>query len=162
MSGTTQPIVLARADQLDLAQYRRIAVDREPVALAPGALAAVAAARGRLLAHLRTGVSAYGVTTGLGYLASTRLEPDAQRAFQRALLVRGAGTGPPLAPEVVRGAMLLRLTGFLGGAAAVSPRAVRVPRRAAQRRLHAARPRPRHLERRRGDRAQPPLPDPDR
>jgi histidine ammonia-lyase len=34
--------------------------------------------------------------------------------------VRGAGVGPPLAPEVVRGAMLLRLTGFLSGAAGVS------------------------------------------
>jgi histidine ammonia-lyase len=114
-------IVLARSDQLDLDQYRRIVVDREPVALDPAALTAVAESRERLLAHLSTGAAAYGVTTGLGYLATTRLEPDAQRAFQRALLVRGAGTGPPLAPEVVRGAMLLRLTGFLGGAAGVSP-----------------------------------------
>jgi histidine ammonia-lyase len=113
-------IVLARPDQLDLDQYRRIVVEREPVSLDPAALAAVEAARERLLAHLDTGVSAYGVTTGLGYLARKRVEPDAQRAFQRALLVRGAGVGPPLAPEVVRGAMLLRLTGFLGGAAGVS------------------------------------------
>jgi histidine ammonia-lyase len=113
-------IVLTGPAALDLAQYRRIVADRELVALDPGALAAVAAARERFLAHLDTGVAAYGVTTGLGYLASTRLDPKAQRAFQRALLVRGAGTGPPLAPEVVRGAMLLRLTGFLSGAAGVS------------------------------------------
>jgi histidine ammonia-lyase len=113
-------IVLARADQLDLEQYRRIVVEREPVALDPTALAAVDAARDRLLVHLGTGVRAYGVNTGLGYLARTRLDPDAQRAFQRSLLVRGAGVGPPLAPEVVRGAMLLRLTGFLAGAAGVS------------------------------------------
>jgi histidine ammonia-lyase len=113
-------IVLARADQLDLEQYRRIVVEREPVALDPAALAAVDAARDRLLAHLDTGVPAYGVNTGLGYLARTRLDRDAQRAFQRSLLVRGAGVGPPLAPEVVRGAMLLRLTGFLAGAAGVS------------------------------------------
>jgi histidine ammonia-lyase len=113
-------IVLARPDQLDLAQYRRIVLEREPVALDPGALAAVRAARERLIAHLETGVEAYGVTTGVGYLARTRVDPEAQRAFQRALLVRGAGVGPPLAPEVVRGAMLLRLTGFLGGAAGVS------------------------------------------
>jgi histidine ammonia-lyase len=113
-------IVLARSDQLDLDQYRRIVVEREPVALDPEALASVEAARERFLAHLDTGVSAYGVTTGLGYLARTRVPPDEQRAFQRALLVRGAGVGPPLAPEVVRGAMLLRLTGFLNGAAGVS------------------------------------------
>jgi histidine ammonia-lyase len=113
-------IVLARADQLDRVRYRRIVVDRERVALDPAALARVAAARERLLAHLDTGVSAYGVNTGLGYLARTRVDPEAQRAFQRALLVRGAGVGPPLAPAVVRGAMLLRLTGFLDGAAGVS------------------------------------------
>jgi histidine ammonia-lyase len=114
-------IVLSRPDQLDLAQYRRIVVGREPVALDPAALAGVGAARERLLSHLDTGVSAYGVNTGVGYLAGTRLDPDAQGAFQRALLVRGAAVGPPLAPEVVRGAMLLRLTGFLAGAAGVSP-----------------------------------------
>jgi histidine ammonia-lyase len=113
-------IVLARHDQLDLDQYRRIVVEREPVAIDPAARAVVAAARERLLAHLATGAPAYGVTTGLGYLANTRLEPGEQRAFQRALLVRGAGTGPPLTPDVVRGAILLRLTGFLSGTAGVS------------------------------------------
>ena len=113
-------ILLARSDQLDLEQYRRIVVAREPLALDPAALAAVDAARERLLAHLDAGADAYGVTTGLGHLARTRVDPDAQRAFQRALLVRGSAVGPPLAPEVVRGAMLLRLTGFLDGAAGVS------------------------------------------
>jgi histidine ammonia-lyase len=113
-------IVLARADQLDRDQYRRIVSDHEQVALDPGALAAVDAARARLLAHLDTGVTAYGVNTGLGYLAHTRLEPEDQRGFQRALLVRGAGQEPPLPREVVRGAMLLRLTGFLDGPAGVS------------------------------------------
>ena len=68
-------IVLSRPDQLDLAQYRRIVVDREPVALDPAALAAVGAARERLLSHLDTGVSAYGVNTGVGYLARTRAGP---------------------------------------------------------------------------------------
>ncbi len=113
-------IVLAPAGQLDPEQYRRIVVEREAVALDPAALEHVEAARTKLLAHLDTGASAYGVNSGLGYLSHTRIEPDRQRAFQRALLVRGAGQGPPLAPEVVRGAMLLRLTGFLDGAAGVS------------------------------------------
>jgi histidine ammonia-lyase len=114
-------IVLGGDRALDPATYERIVVAREPVAIDPAALAAVGAARERLLAHLQTGASAYGVTTGVGYLARTPLAAEDQRAFQRALLVRGAGTGPPLPPEVVRGAMLLRLTGFLAGAAGVSP-----------------------------------------
>ncbi|MGI8781030.1 MAG: aromatic amino acid lyase [Solirubrobacteraceae bacterium] len=113
-------IVLARADQLDPELYRRIVVEREEIAIAPAALARVDAARARLLAHLETGVRAYGVNTGLGHLADTRIDAEQQHSFQRAILLRGAGHGPPLAPAVARGAMLLRLTGFLSGAAGVS------------------------------------------
>jgi len=106
---------------LDPDRYRRIVLDHERVEIDPEALARVAAVRARLLAHLKQGGRAYGVTTGVGALAGTSLDPDAQHAFQRALLARGAGTGPPLAPQVVRGALLLRLAGFLDGAAGVSP-----------------------------------------
>ena len=105
---------------LDPEQFRRIVLAGEEVVLDPAALAAVDAARERLLALLETGVTAYGVNTGLGYLAATRLDDERQRTFQRALLLRGAGTGPPLPAAAVRGAMLLRLSGFLGGAAGVS------------------------------------------
>ena len=113
-------IVLKGPEQLDLECYRRIVVEHEEVTLDAGALAAVDGRRERLLAHLATGAIAYGVNTGLGYLAQTRIETADQRAFQRALLLRGAGQGPPVPAEAVRGAMLLRLTGFLAGAAGVS------------------------------------------
>jgi len=113
-------IVLARADGLDRATYRQIADAGEPVTVAPALLEAVDAARARLLAHLDTGVAAYGVTTGLGHLAKAPIDPAERPAFQRALLLRGAGHGPPLEPAVVRGAMLLRLCGFLRGGAGVS------------------------------------------
>ncbi len=106
---------------LDPDRFHRIVHDREPVAIEPEALARVETTRARLLAHLEQGGSAYGVTTGVGALAGTSLDADAQREFQRALLARGAGTGPPLPPDVVRGALLLRLAGFLDGAAGVSP-----------------------------------------
>jgi histidine ammonia-lyase len=113
-------IVLERPDQLEPELYRRIVLDHEPVTVAPALLDAVDAARARMLAHLATGVTAYGVNTGLGYLAGTRIDPDAQRAFQRSLLLRGAGQGPPFPPAVARGAMLIRLAGFLSGCAGVS------------------------------------------
>ena len=45
--------------------------------------------------------------------AAERVEGDAAG--------RAAGVGAPLSEPIVRGAMLLRLTGFLGGYAAVSP-----------------------------------------
>jgi histidine ammonia-lyase len=114
-------ILLERHDQLDLALYRRIALDRDRVAVAHGPLQAVARGRDALVAHLASGASAYGVTTGLGYLSARPISPEDQASFQRSILAgRAAGTGPPLSEAVVRGAMLLRLTGFLSGVAGVS------------------------------------------
>ena len=113
-------IVLERPGRLDLAAYRRVVLEGEAVEAAPAALAAVDAARTRMLAFLEGGAPAYGVNTGLGYLAGVRLDAEGQKSLQRAILRRGAGHGPPFPPHVVRGAMLLRLAGFLQGDAGVS------------------------------------------
>ena len=79
------------------------------------------AARTALTAYLESGASAYGVTTGLGFLANRELSDVDHAAFQRSILAgRAAGFGPPLSEAVVRGAMLLRLTGFLSGHAGVT------------------------------------------
>jgi histidine ammonia-lyase len=113
---------MERHDQLDLALYRRIVFGRARVTLVDSALATVRRTRDALLAHLESGASAYGVNTGLGLLANRPVEPDDQAAFQRSILAgRAAGIGAPLSEPVVRGAMLLRLTGFLSGYAGVSP-----------------------------------------
>jgi histidine ammonia-lyase len=114
-------IILERHDQLDLALYRRVAFEHAPISLSPALLDTVQRSRDALLADLESGASAYGVTTGLGLLANRSVAPDDQAAFQRSILAgRAAGTGPPLSEPVVRGAMLLRLTGFLSGYAGVS------------------------------------------
>ena len=113
-------IVLERADQLDLVTYDRIARGRETVRIAPALLESVAEARAAMLQHLAGGAELYGVTTGLGRLAHEPLAPADREAFQRTILLRGAGHGPPFPDTVVRGAMLLRLAGFLAGAAGVS------------------------------------------
>jgi histidine ammonia-lyase len=114
--------VLTRHDQLDLSLYRRIAFDREPVALAPDVLDAVARGRASFMARLESGASAYGVNTGLGFLAAQPVRAADQASFQRSILAgRSAGIGRPLSEPVVRGVMLLRLSGFLSGYPAVSP-----------------------------------------
>jgi histidine ammonia-lyase len=115
-------ILLERHDQLDLTLYRRIVFEGASISLSPALLDTVQRSREALLAHLAAGASAYGVTTGLGLLANRPVAADGQAAFQRSILAgRAAGTGPPLSEAVVRGAMLLRLTGFLSGYAGVSP-----------------------------------------
>jgi histidine ammonia-lyase len=114
-------VLIERHDQLDLSAYRRIVFEHAPVILADALLDTVQQTRTALLAHLAAGASAYGVTTGLGFLAAHAVAVDDQAAFQRSILAgRAAGIGPPLSEPVVRGAMLLRLTGFLSGHAGVS------------------------------------------
>ena len=114
-------LVLEAHDQLDRDGYRRVVHEREPVAIDPRLLRHVETCRRGVLDLLAEGVSAYGVTTGLGYLRSRSIELEDQLPLQRSILVgRAAGVGPPLPEEVVRGAMLLRLTGFLSGQAGVS------------------------------------------
>jgi histidine ammonia-lyase len=115
-------MLLERHDQLDLPQYTRIAFDREPLALAPALLSAVAESRAALLDYLGSGAQAYGVNTGLGYLASRPVQGIDQAAFQRSILAgRATGVGRALSEQVIRGTILLRLTGFLAGYAGVSP-----------------------------------------
>lgn len=112
---------LDRHDALDLDRYRRIVFEREPVEVAPELLAAVAERRDAMLRYLESGAEAYGVTTGLGYMASRPIAPEDRAALQRSILLgRAVAVGPPYPAEVVRGAMLLRLTGFLSGDAGVS------------------------------------------
>jgi histidine ammonia-lyase len=114
-------ILINRHDQLDLPAYLRIAGHGAPVALGPEVVGTVQRGREALLAHLESGASAYGVNTGLGHLAGVVVEAPDQAAFQRAILAgRAAATGAPLSEPVVRGTMLLRLTGFLSGHAGVS------------------------------------------
>jgi histidine ammonia-lyase len=115
-------IVLERYGQLDLDEYRRVVSEREPLELSAGVLDRVAQSRQAMENHLAGGASAYGVTTGLGYLAARSIAAEDRLGLQRSILVgRAVAVGEPLPEEVVRGAMLLRLTGFLSGHAGVTP-----------------------------------------
>ena len=115
-------IVLERYDQLDLDDYRRVVCEREPVELSTTVQEHVAQRRRAMEEHLAGGGPAYGVTTGLGYLAARSIAADDQLDLQRSILVgRAAAVGEPLPEKAVRGAMLLRLTGFLSGHPGVTP-----------------------------------------
>jgi histidine ammonia-lyase len=114
-------VILERADQLDLDLYRRIVFEGVAVDVTPELIDSVERRREQLLAHLASGGPAYGVNTGLGYFSDRAIEPASQAEFQRTVLIgRAAGHGAPLSEPVVRGAMLLRLAGFLTGHAGVS------------------------------------------
>ena len=114
-------ILLDRHDALDLAAYRRVVEDGDRVELAPEVLRHVDERRNAMLEALAGGQAVYGVTTGLGYLATRPIAAEDRAALQRSILLgRAVAVGPPVSEVVVRGAMLLRLTGFLEGGAGVS------------------------------------------
>jgi histidine ammonia-lyase len=120
-------IVLERHDQLDLDHYRRVVRDHEQVEIDPALLRRIGERRRAMDEHLAEGGVAYGVTSGLGYLNRRPVAPEDRLALQRSILVgRAVGVGEPFAEDVVRGALLLRLTGFLSGHAGVTPELCRL------------------------------------
>lgn len=98
-----------------LAQLRAI-WDGGPVALDEGAWAAVeasSAAVGRIVASGRT---VYGINTGFGLLANTRIPADRLEELQRNLILsHSAGLGDPLEPRIVRLMMALKVIGLARG-----------------------------------------------
>ncbi|HET8591190.1 MAG TPA: histidine ammonia-lyase [Nakamurella sp.] len=94
-----------------------------PVALAEDALAAMAESRSVVDALAADVAPHYGISTGFGALATTRIPPD-RRADLQASLIRShtAGSGAPVETEVVRAMMLLRLSTLATGRTGIRPR----------------------------------------
>jgi len=82
-------------------------------------VAAGAAAVGRIVAK---GDPVYGINTGFGKLASVRIAADDVETLQRNLILSHCcGVGEPLAPEIVRLVMALKLNSLGRGASGVRP-----------------------------------------
>jgi histidine ammonia-lyase len=89
--------------------------------LAPAARARNAAARAALEALIAAGTPVYGVTTGVGALHDRPVDPAQAAEHQRALLrSHAAGAGEPLAAELVRAAIAVRLNQLGAGGAGAS------------------------------------------
>ena len=125
------------AGRLTLQQLRRVYADPTPVQLNPGALNAVAdshAATSRLAA---ADAPAYGINTGFGLLAQTRIPASQRTLLQRNILLsHSAGTGPLLEDGVVRLVLVLKLASLLQGFSGVSPELVKFLERLINAGLH--------------------------
>jgi histidine ammonia-lyase len=92
-----------------------------PIALAPSGWQAIdtsAAAVGRIVASGRT---VYGINTGFGLLAQTRIPHERLAELQRNLILsHSCGLGDALKPEVVRLVMALKAIGLGRGLSGVS------------------------------------------
>ncbi|PZW50889.1 histidine ammonia-lyase [Humitalea rosea] len=95
------------------------------VALAPGWREACAASAAGLALRLASGEALYGVNTGFGKLASTRIgAEDLARLQVNLLRSHAAGTGPLLRAPVVRLILALKAFSLARGASGVRPEVV--------------------------------------
>ncbi len=102
--------------QLPLAVLRTVWAVPVPVALDRGAKARVDAAADTIARVIGAGRIVYGVNTGFGLLARTRIDATRLAELQRALVLsHSAGTGAPLNDAVVRLTLLLKIASLARG-----------------------------------------------
>jgi histidine ammonia-lyase len=110
-----------RADEVVAVAYRD-----EPVTLAASVAERMGPARQVVVDALTSGEVVYGVTTGFGALANTRISADKARQVQVSLLrSHAAGVGAPLPRPLVRAMLLLRARTLSQGHSGVRPDIVR-------------------------------------
>jgi len=102
-------VLLVSGDALRPEEVVAVAERRAEVHLGPGVAARMAPARALVEQAVREGRVVYGITTGFGALANTRLDPALADEAQVALLrSHAAGVGPALPDPLVRAMLLLR------------------------------------------------------
>src|SRR5258708_19460980 len=114
--------VTLRGAGLSEGQVVDVARHREKVALAAAARTRMERSRARVERAATSREPVYGVSTGFGALAGTRVAPLMQPELQLALIrSHAAGMGPPVDDEVVRATMLLRARTLAMGLSGVRP-----------------------------------------
>src|ERR1700716_332088 len=114
--------VTLRGAGLTEGQVVDVARHGENVALAAAARTRMERSRARVEKAAASREPVYGVSTGFGALAGTRVAPLRQPELQLALIrSHAAGVGPPVDSEVVRAMMLLRARTLAMGLSGVRP-----------------------------------------
>src|SRR5690606_37331076 len=118
----TDPTSIVLDRRLTLEELERVARGGARVTLSRPARERVARNRAFVERLVARGDTVYGVTTGFGRFASTRIEPSQVLELQRNLLLSHAvGVGEPFPTEVVRAMLLLRAQSLAIGASGVRP-----------------------------------------
>ena len=119
-------MVVLGAAPLSVADVVAVARDGTPVDLAPDLDEVMAPARRVVEQAVADGTTVYGVTTGFGALAMTRVPPERAGQVQYALVQsHAAGMGADVDPEVVRAMQLLKARTLAAGASGARPDLVR-------------------------------------
>jgi len=114
--------VLLRGPGLTPEAVLAVARDDARVALAPEAVKRMQRTRTMVELLAEGDQAVYGISTGFGALAQTRVAPDRRRELQHAIVrSHAAGMGPPIEREVVRAMLLLRARSLAMGFSGVRP-----------------------------------------
>jgi histidine ammonia-lyase len=109
-SRTPQRVLIGGvgAQRLTLAEVVSVARERAEVALAPGALERVRAARAFVDQLTEEDRTVYGITTGFGHLSRVKIPPEQVEALQRNLIrSHSSGVGEPFDIATARAIMLM-------------------------------------------------------
>jgi histidine ammonia-lyase len=109
-----------RPGELTLRDLERLMDDQSRIEIDPSAWGAVEASAAVVRRIVEEGRTAYGVNTGFGSLAKTRIPAAAVTELQRRLVLsHAAGTGPLLEDRLVRAVMIAKINGLARGASGV-------------------------------------------
>ena len=114
--------MILRPGQLLLEDLQRLHAGELSLQLDPQAIAPMEAGAALVRAAASGDGAVYGVNTGFGQLASTRIgESDLLTLQQRLIRSHGVGVGTPLAPAVVRLILALKASSLARGYSGVRP-----------------------------------------
>ncbi len=102
--------------RISIETLRQVARERRRITLSHRLEQRLQTARAVVDRHVAQDKPVYGLTTGLGATADTRLSHAEMVAYQyRAIPARAVGVGPPLPTDAVRAMMFARLAGLAAG-----------------------------------------------
>ena len=108
--------VIVNGDALTVEDVVDVAIGAATAELGPHVTERMAASLAVVTTASHGETAVYGVNTGFGALADTRVHGDEMTAMQRAIVVsHAAATGEPLNDETVRALMLLRARTLAAG-----------------------------------------------
>src|SRR3990170_758526 len=101
---------------LTLKELRALVEQPRAIALDPASHGAIDRSAALVQAVIDRGETAYGINTGFGALARTRIKNDQLTELQRRLVLsHAAGTGDPLPDPIVRAVLILKINGLARG-----------------------------------------------
>lgn len=114
--------MLLRPGTLNLEELQAVHAGSQPLVMDPQALPAILASAAVVQRAAAGAAPVYGVNTGFGKLAGTRIGADDLAALQRNLIrSHGAGVGDPLPAAVVRLVLALKAASLARGHSGVRP-----------------------------------------